>query len=137
MNDCHDASHLTLGFCRSCETTADRVVKALRPWTFQFCDEDELQQGIASVLNDAKFPFERECALSSEDRPDFMVAGSIAIEAKIKSSASALLRQLARYAKHDAVKAMVVVCPVRLSICLPRFMNEKPVYCVTVASIFG
>ena len=73
-----------------------------------------MQDGIEIVLGGCGFRVEREFRLSERDRPDFLVEGCVAVEVKMRASGSAVLSQLARYANHRRVKAIVVATP-RLS----------------------
>lgn len=63
------------------------------------------------VLREHGFGVEREFVLSKQDRPDFLIDGCVAIEVKMRASGSAVLSQLARYATHRRVKAIVVATP--------------------------
>lgn len=89
----------------SCGALAD----LLERHRFRCGSEHELQDGIEHVLTGAGVAFGREMALSLPDRPDFLIAGGIALEVKTKGSLQDLLRQVSRYALHDSVKAVLCV----------------------------
>lgn len=93
---------------------AERVVALLADRVYRAPRERQLQDGIEIVLGGSGFRVEREFRLSERDRPDFLVEGCVAVEVKMRASGSAVLSQLARYANHRRVKAIVVATP-RLS----------------------
>lgn len=107
------------------------MVEALRSNRFTFGDEDELQRGIDLALHGAGLTADREVRLSSTDRPDFMVEG-VAIEVKVDGTANALIRQLARYALHPSVIAIVVVTNRARLTAMPEAINMKPVHVVSL-----
>src|SRR4051794_23614649 len=69
-------------------------------------NEKELQNSTALVLAAERVTFRREVILSVQDLPDFMV-GSTAIEVKLKSPRSGVLRKLHRFAQHNEVTGIV------------------------------
>jgi hypothetical protein len=93
---------------------AERVVAALSDRVYRAARERALQDAIEAVLCGAGFRVEREFRLNDRDRPDFLVDECVAVEVKMRASGSAVLSQLARYAAHDRVRAIVVATP-RLS----------------------
>ena len=93
---------------------AESVVAALSDHVYRAARERALQDAIEQVLRGAGFRVEREFRLGDRDRPDVLVARCVAVEVKMRASGSAVLSQLARYAAHDRVRAIVVATP-RLS----------------------
>lgn len=93
---------------------ADRIVAALSGRIYRAAREVALQDGIEQVLRENRFRVEREFRLSPRDRPDFLIEGCVAVEVKMRARGSAVLSQLARYASHRRVRAIVVATP-RLS----------------------
>lgn len=89
--------------------TPQQVLSMLERHIFRFSEERELQDGIELALTHAGFEFEREKVLGPQDRPDFLVAGALAMEIKIKGTLSAALRQIDRYTKHEAVESVLLV----------------------------
>jgi AMMECR1 domain-containing protein len=85
------------------------VIAALRSYRFNFTNERELQDGIESVFRVVELPFVREYRLGPGDIVDFLCAGDTGVEVKIGGSPSGILRQLMRYAEHDAIRAVVLV----------------------------
>lgn len=87
------------------------VVEALASGQFDLNDEKDCQAQMHDWLV-ARLPgraIQREHRLSAGDIPDFYVEG-IVIEVKMNSARPAdILRQLARYAEHDEVAAIVLV----------------------------
>lgn len=76
----------------------------------------------------------REHRLGPGDRPDFLLFGCIAVEAKIKRTATrarAVLAQLDRYARHEGVRGLVLVSGRSLD--LPRVVRGKPLVLVDLA----
>lgn len=93
---------------------AEHVVAVLGRRIYRAAREAALQDGIEQVLQEHGFRVDREFRLSRGDRPDFLVDGCVAVEVKMRASGSSVLAQLARYAGHERVKALVVATP-RLS----------------------
>ncbi len=89
--------------------TVKDLVTALRGYQFNFSNEAELQDGIEEVLTAQGCTFERERALKGAGVIDFLVAGGIGIEVKIKGSPVLVTRQLLRYAECEDVKELVLV----------------------------
>lgn len=98
----------------------------LSQFRFNFTSEAELQLGIEQALTASQFRMQREVRLSAKDRLDFLIDDEIAIETKIGGSSADVLRQIARYAQSDQVKAILVVTS-RASHYFPSSFNGKPV----------
>lgn len=86
----------------------DAIAVALSSRRFSFTSESELQEGIADVLGQEGFSFEREAVLAPGDRVDFLV-GAVALEVKVDGAPSAVLGQLHRYAQCPRVEALLLV----------------------------
>lgn len=116
--------------------TADRLKEYLAGFRYDLTSEDSIQRGIERVLEVFGLSFEREFRLSGADRLDFLVDG-IAIEVKRQGSRQDLLRQLSRYAQHEAVRELLVVTA-RLQLSdLPSELHGKPLDCLSLlGSIF-
>lgn len=68
---------------------------------------------------------EREFSLTPADRPDFLIAGAVVIEVKVKRSDNVLtVRQLGRYAADPRVQAIILAS--NRAISLPAEINGKP-----------
>lgn len=89
--------------------TIERIVREIRAHAFAFHDERELHDGIAQVLDFARMHYEREYIATPRDRFDFLCAGDVVIEAKIKGSFAEALRQCSRYCELPEVAAVVLV----------------------------
>jgi len=89
-------------------STLDELVTVLRHYGVRGTGEREVQDGLALIFQHERIAFEREVALTPEDRIDFLV-GAIGVEVKIKGGPSAVLEQLTRYAQHDRVRALLLV----------------------------
>lgn len=73
-------------------------------------DEKRTQAQLAEVLAAAGVGFAREVRLAPGDIVDFLTDDGIAIEVKLKGARKAeVVRQLARYARHDRVVGLVLV----------------------------
>lgn len=111
--------------------SAKAVCEAVALGRVSLSNEKQTQADLDELLVRAfgREAVKREARLGPGDIPDFMVEG-IAVEVKIKGSESSILRQLARYADHDVVEAIVLVSG--RAIRLPAFMNDKPAYYVSL-----
>ena len=89
------------------------LCKLLAAQQWRYADESDLQDAIAKLLTSHGLDYQREHHLTEKDIVDFMVGG-IALEVKIKGSASAVIRQLKRYADCDSVQCIVLVTTRRL-----------------------
>lgn len=87
---------------------AEAIVAAIRRRRFRYSSEVELQEAIATVLAADGFPVEREVRLDRYSRID-LLTGGVGVEIKVAGRESSVLRQLARYAEHDAIAALVLV----------------------------
>lgn len=104
----------------------DQIRGALDRYRFNFRNEAELQAGVALALEREGIAYLREHRLNAQDRPDFFCDG-IVIECKIAGSWAALVRQLARYAEHADVLAIIVVSSCAAHGGLPAELNGKPI----------
>jgi len=105
----------------------DALISELRGFRFRFARERDLQDGVAAVLTQAGIGFVRERALGPRDRPDFLTEGGVAVEIKIQGSRAECLRQVARYATHSEVTAVLVVGTPHWLSSLQCVLNGKPV----------
>lgn len=96
---------------------------------FPITDEKETQREIEKALAGAGMDFGREVRLSDQDTVDFMV-GKVALEVKLKGSPMKIYRQLARYAEHESVEAILLVTA--RSMTLPATINGKPAAVVSL-----
>ena len=103
----------------------DRVLGALQTIRApQVTDEYDLHALTAAALQDAGIEFEHEARLAPRCRIDFLAEG-IGIELKRgRPEASAVLRQLTRYAQSERVEALVLVtergCPMPVTVASKR-----------------
>lgn len=112
----------------STNVKAAQVVRLLHRCRFDLSTEKHLQADMELALKEAGIQFERERRLSVHDIPDFLVAGGIAIECKMRNKARKMdvFKQISRYAAHPEVSAVVLAS--NMSIGLPAEINGKPVY---------
>lgn len=115
---------------RTAQAAAELIVRQLETYTYRWCDERSLQQGIGAVLAE-RFMVAAELAVSARDRPDFLVHVEpyrVAVEVKISGARTAILRQLGRYAAHDNIDAVVLASGQRaLLVGIPQMIHRKPV----------
>jgi len=91
---------------------------------------------VAAALDDASLPHQREAKLGPGSRVDFLTGGGVAVEVKRnRPRRGDLLRQLERYASHDAVAAIVLV--LERSVALPDEICGKPVRVISLNMLWG
>jgi len=100
----------------------------LRQARYRMGSEYLLQQDVERHLHTAGIPYEREHRLSPGERLDFLVAGNVAVELKIRAQRKSIYRQLERYARHEIVQALILVTASALG--MPKTIEGKPVYIV-------
>jgi hypothetical protein len=87
----------------------DALARLIGAGRYDLSWEIACQADIATLLAAEGLAFVREHRLSGRDRLDFLVEGGIAVEVKMNRTApAAILRQLERYAEHDAVQALIL-----------------------------
>lgn len=104
----------------------EAVIASLRKRRFNYQNEKDLQAGIEAVLQADGFEFVREHALGDAGTIDFLVAGFLGVEVKIKGSPSEVARQLLRYAGCPEVKGLVLVTGRAALATLPSVLLGKP-----------
>lgn len=100
----------------------------LRRHRYSYASEVELHDRLAAVLQAAGYPVRREVRLSDRDRIDLLV-GDVGIEVKVKGARTPL-RQLRRYAEHEAVAGLLLVTT--RAAALPAELNGKPLQLVSL-----
>lgn len=83
----------------------------------------------ANLPAEAVAAIQREVRLSAKDRVDVWVDG-VVIEVKLDGSPFRILDQLVRYAKHDAVEAIILAT--NKAMCLPKQIEGKPAFTVSL-----
>lgn len=86
----------------------EEVMEVLAHSRFVWATEDDLQAGLEQAFREAGLPVEREVRVDARNRID-LVVGRTGIEAKVKGTPGAALRQLSRYAALDEIDAVVLV----------------------------
>ncbi|KND57250.1 hypothetical protein BVER_00553c [Candidatus Burkholderia verschuerenii] len=109
------------------------IVRLLQRHRFDLSTEKRLQSGVEQALTEAGFEFEREKRLSDQDIPDFLVAGGIAVECKMRNKARKIdiYKQIERYASHAAITAIVLASNVSMG--LPEEINGKAIYAASLS----
>jgi hypothetical protein len=110
--------------------TPEWIVRTISRLRCDLTDEKRCQGDIAAGLTTDGIAFEREKVLGPGERPDFMIGGT-AVEVKMNRAAPRqIFRQLERYAKHESVKAIVLVTNRAMG--LPHAIGGKPAYYVSL-----
>lgn len=97
---------------------------------FRFSDEDDLQRGIAEVLDG--FDFEREYRIDARSRIDFLVrapafhAARIGVEVKVAHPASRVEAQCKRYLDTDHIDGLILVTTRRHHRKITQASFDKP-----------
>ena len=108
--------------------TAPDLIAPLSRLRFRYATEKDLQDSFETVFRERGIPFRREVEISKRDRLDFLLDDGIALEVKIKGSLPELVRQIARYARHESVREILVVGTPRWIPQVPAAIEGKPVY---------
>ncbi|WBO23956.1 hypothetical protein [Sphingomonas abietis] len=111
-------------------SAAQDIAAVLRRTRMPSGSEASLQIAIGEALGHAGIDHEREKRLGPADRIDFLCAGGVGIEAKVKYPKRAIYRQLERYAAHDEVTALIIVTATAIG--MPAQLNCKPVFYVSI-----
>ena len=78
--------------------------------TFTYADEVALHEQIAALLDLNGYSFEREVRLSdNRSRIDFLIAGRLGVEVKIKGARADVTRQLIRCRRCSEIEALLLV----------------------------
>lgn len=111
------------GVCR-------KIVEHLGAGRYDWIDERGLQDAVEDRLAQ-RFDACREKPLSAKDRPDFLVTldgCTVAVEVKVQGSFNAILGQLARYAAHATVDAVILASGRRTLLAgVPAVLHATPV----------
>lgn len=109
------------------------VIRLVQRSRLDLSSEKHLQEGVAEVLKGAGIAYEREKRLSPKDIPDFLVAGGVVVECKMrnKSKKMDIFRQLARYATYPEVTAIILASNVTMG--LPPELEGKPLFAASLS----
>jgi hypothetical protein len=117
----------------------ERVAGCLGGYAFCFASEEDLSRGVELVMIETGCVFAKELILAKDARIDFLTEGKFAgvgVELKVAGSATAVIRQLARYAEFDAVCGLVLVTTRSSHRSIPPSLGGKPVRVVYVGGVF-
>jgi hypothetical protein len=89
-------------------TSAVEILDVLRAQRLLWSTEDELQRGLAAVLEGAGVDVVREVRLNARDRIDLLV-DRVGIEVKVTGAWRDVERQLRRYLESDLLDELVLV----------------------------
>lgn len=114
------------------EAIAIAVVRLLQRHRFDLSAEKKLQADVESALTATGIVFEREKVLSPRDIPDFLVAGGVVIECKMRGARKMdVWKQLCRYAEHDSVTALILAANFTMG--LPAEIEGKPLFAASLS----
>ena len=114
--------------------TGAEFVILMGRFRFRHTSEADLQRAIAQILTKHDIPFEKEKTLSRTERIDFLLEGGVGIEIKVHGSATAVARQLQRYAKCDQIRSLVLLTSrIQAGAQLDAYLG-KPVKVLNVSS---
>lgn len=110
------------------------ICRVLRSGRFDLSTEKSAQADIHQLLVRELPPgwdVEREVRLSAHDIPDFVIAGQVVVEVKVKRSACGdVLGQLRRYARHESITGLIVAT--NRSLVAPETLGGKPLRFVSL-----
>ena len=101
------------------------ILQVLSGQRFELSSEKALQIQIGERLFECGILVEKEYRFSTKDIVDFFCDG-IAIEVKIKGSATEIFKQCKRYCEFDQVKELLLIT--NRSMGFPKEINGKPCY---------
>lgn len=112
----------------------DPICRLLASGRFDLSTEKATQADIHELLIamlPPGFEVEREKRLSPRDIPDFLIAGQVILEVKVKRGSSRdTFGQVLRYAEHPEVTGVIVAS--NRAMLLPDHANGKPVRFVSL-----
>jgi hypothetical protein len=113
--------------------TPEQIVRLLHGHRFDLSTEKHLQKDVEDAFLNEGISFEREKRLSERDILDFMVAGGIVVECKMRNKARKIeiFKQISRYAEHPDVTAIILASNVSMG--LPTEINGKPVFAASLS----
>lgn len=119
---------------QSSAVTAVDIVRLLRQCRFDLSSEKHLQRGVEEVLKNMSVEFEREKRMDVRNIPDFLVAGGIVVECKLRNKWTKMdvYKQLARYAPSPSVTAIILAA--NFSMGMPGEIDGKPVYLASLSA---
>lgn len=112
---------------------AKAIADLLPRYRYRFNTEVVLHEGISRALTNAGIAHKREHIAGPADRFDFLCSDTV-IEAKIKGSLAAALRQVGRYCSREDVAAVVLVSTRSWRVASQLTIAGKPVYVVKIGA---
>lgn len=117
---------------QSPESQYELLMKILSRYPFSIQNEILCQNGIEQKLKLHGVPYEREVVLGKFGTIDFVVAGTVGIEIKIKGQRMPVYRQCVRYCKSGIIHKLLLATMHPLS--LPSEIEGIPAEVVSMAS---
>jgi len=150
MNECENCPIYKDGnkssqMCSECDCFNDEdqlttILEALKKVKIsKVLNEADIHQKIAEQLTAANIPFKHEYKLISHKRFDFWIHGIVIEVKKQRPETSKLIHQLNRYTLVPDVKAIIVVIEkaYKLKGILPKKLNDKPIYTISLSKNWG
>ena len=101
----------------------NKILGTIDKYKILFKDEKDLQNKLEKIFIKNGIEYNREYHLEPYGIVDFFI-DNIAVEVKIAGQKRAIHRQCKEYAKHDDVKAVVLVASISMG--LPPTIEGKP-----------
>ncbi len=112
------------------EISPQELVLKLRRVRLPNATEQATQDACEEWLKKEGIPYEREVVIGEGERVDFLIAGEIGLEIKVKYPKRQIYRQLERYSLTGRVTSLVLLTGTYLG--LPAELNGVPVYMVSM-----
>ena len=103
------------------------IITLIQSVQLGYSTEDQLQSDLHELFQRSNLDVIREFRINARDRVDFLVKAkdcNIAVECKVKGSASSVMAQVARYAESDQVSEIVLVTSKRMHLASEAFRER-------------
>lgn len=114
---------------------AEAIVDMLKTVRLPVNSEAETQVEMMNLFTRRGVWFHREFVLDRANRIDFLFAGGIGMEVKLKGSAMNIFRQCRRYCEFDQIKQLILVSNKAMG--FPGEINGKPCHFHLVVELIG
>ncbi len=108
------------------------VVALIRSQPLMLNHEKRTQSDIEKMFIANGILHKREVDLGDGDVIDFMLAGGLGLEVKLKETKRAIYRQCERYCRHSQVSQLILVSATALG--FPEAIKDKPCYVVSLGT---
>ena len=103
------------------------IASLIQSVRLSYSTEHELQTDLHELFRQHGCDVIREFRINARDRVDFLVKAkdcNVAVECKVKGSASSVMAQIARYAESDQVSEIVLVTSKRMHLASEAFRER-------------